>query len=228
MSNTVQSRPAHIKQDPIHGSGTELYKGQSALLSGTQVSHGTPGGSVPTNNPSIIAKGATNADELMDQFKVISRPQVLQALQGNITDDTVRKALLEASDGLVDLYNADPKAVAQLSQSQQLMELRQAALEAGGVAGFDRPSAENVYQRVEDLAPGLTDPNYVPKPDDIAKASLGLQGFDRQAVDQIASILRNPAVRAGAVVGLPGALTMGLSAKAHTEATAEAEANPTS
>ena len=43
---------------------------------------------------------------------------------------------------------------------------------------------------------------------------------------QIASILRNPAVRAGAVVGLPGALTMGLSAKAHTEATAEAEANP--
>ena len=227
LMNTVQSRPAHIKQDPIHGSGTELYKGQSELLSGTQVSHGTLGGSVPTNNPKIQAKGATNAAELMEQFRVVSQPQVLQALKGNITDDAVRKAVYEQTNGLIDLYNADPQMVAQLNQSQQLMEQRRVGLEAGGVAGFDRPSAEVVTQRAEDLVPGLTDPNYVPKPDDIAKASLGLQGFDRQAVDQIASILRNPAVRAAGVVGLPGALTMGLSAKAHTEATAEAEANPT-
>ena len=227
LMNTVQSRPAHLKQDPIRGVGGELYKGQSALLSGTQVSHGTAGGSVPTNNPKLQAKGATNAAELMDQFKIISRPQVLQAMKGNITDDAVRKAVLEASDGLIDLYNVDPQILKDISQSQAQMELRSAGVQAGAEAGFNRPSVEAVGETLEDIAPGFADPNYVPSPDDMMKSSMRLNGLGQKAVDQIASILRNPAVRAGAVVGLPGALTMGLSAKAHTEATAEAEANPT-
>ena len=227
LMNTVQSRPAHIKQDPIYGSGKELYKGQSELISGTQASHGTLSGSVPTNNPKIQAKGATNAAELMDQFRIVSQPQVLQALKGNITDDAVRKAVLEQTNGLIDLYNVDPEMVAQLQQSQQLMEQRRVGVEAGGQAGFDRPSPEVVTQRVEDLVPGLTDPSYVPSSQDMMKASMGLNGLDRKAVDTIASVLRNPAVRAGAIVGAPGIVTMGLSAKAHTQATAEAEADPT-
>lgn len=227
LMNTVQSRPAHLKQDPIRGVGSELYQGQSALLSGSQASHGVESGAVPTNNPKIQAKGATNAAELMDQFKIISRPQVLQAMKGNITDDAVRKAVLEASDGLIDLYNVDPQIIQGISQSQAQMQLRNAAVQAGGEAGFDRPSVEAVGETLDDIAPGFADPNYVPSPDDMMKSSMRLQGLGKKAVDTIAGVLRNPAVRAGAIVGAPGIVTMGLSAKAHTQATAEAEADPT-
>lgn len=177
LLSTVQSRPAHIKQDPIRGLGAESWKGQSADLAGQVTSHGTPGGSVPTNNPALMSKGATTADELMDNFQMIAKVSQEQAIRGNFTDEGVKKAVLEASGGRINLYNVNPEAVYDLSQSEEGIQLVRQANQAGAEAGVVRNTLETNTARIQQLAPDVLNPNAAPVPDAVAGANRQLQRF---------------------------------------------------
>jgi len=230
LTNTVFTRMSHQRKVP------EIKKGDpSGLKSGFQglevprqdlVAH--PRG---TRDTFLTVKPGefSTGDALADHFEQVLAPRAMEDLGNAMVQDTPSR-LVAAQQGL-DLTEVTPENNRALAASEQgaLAIRRGTEAVAENYQPTDRGVREILQSAGQDPDVLLTRPTAI---EDIGKIiTPSLTGFNIEDIQRIAQrtlqVTKNPAVRTGAVIGLSGPLTLGLSAKAHTEATAEAEANPT-